>query len=147
MRALTSPTTVTCIRWGWYSSSLKLPWTAENTQNNWWSLELNNLLICLSTCPHHSIKSYNCMVSRDGTVVRALAFRRHMCVEFFVVSLSLLRKSGPPVFLPPQESTFQISIRPGTVDRKSHLVDCSLLNHYYHNYHITIFIIIIFIIM
>ena len=73
-----------------------------------------------------------------------------MCIEFVVGSHPCSESQfsqGPPVFLPPQESTFQISIRPGTVDRKNHLVDCSSLNHYYHNYHITIFIIIIFIIM
>ena len=37
---------------------------------------------------------------------------------------------GPLVFLPQQKPTFQILIQPlETVDRKSHLMDCSLLNN------------------
>ena len=41
---------------------------------------------------------------------------------------------GPLVFLPQQKPTFQILIQPlETVDRKSHLMDCSLLNNNNNN--------------
>ena len=55
-----------------------------------------------------------------------------MWAEFVVGSLPCSKGFSPghPVFLPPQKSTLQMSLDLETVDenKKSHLVECPLLN-------------------